>query len=125
MRGLNSSEYQPVLQSFPSISEYAKMHSAAEDPAGPEWAKIAVQKRAQRDAAIPADWHLPPGLIFEDRLNITRAPIESGILSSREIEITETDAATLVPKLAAREYTSYEVRLIKTAIASLKRTFIC
>ncbi|XWW97156.1 hypothetical protein V2A60_005137 [Cordyceps javanica] len=87
------------------------MHSAAEDPAGPEWAKIAVQKRAQRDAAIPAEWHLPPGLIFEDRLNITRAPVESGILSPREIEITETDAATLVPKLAAREYTSYEVTL--------------
>lgn len=37
--------------------------------------------------------------------------MESGILLSREIDITETDAPLLVQKLAAREYSSYEVRL--------------
>lgn len=77
----------------------------------PAWEAIALDKRSQRDAAIPAEWRLQAGSVPKSRLNVTRVPVESGILVSREIDITETDAPLLVQKLAAQEYSSYEVRL--------------
>lgn len=39
-------------------------------------------------------------------------PAESGILSAREMVITDMDAALLVQKLASREYSAYEVIIL-------------
>lgn len=87
------------------------------------WETIAVDKRARRDAAIPAEWQLRAGLCPENQLNVTRVPAECGILSSRELEITETDAALLVQKLATRAYSSYEVRSGHDRASIFRNTF--
>ena len=77
----------------------------------PLWEKIARTKRASRDAALPPEWRLRPDQISDDQLNVIHVPIECGILTTRELEITETDAVVLVQKLISREYSSHEVTL--------------
>lgn len=85
---------------------------AAAASAVPAWESIARAKRASRDAAIPPEWLLEPGLVPDQRLNVIDVPAECGILTARELEITATDAAVLVEKLMARGYSSYEVRCL-------------
>ncbi|KAJ4164361.1 hypothetical protein LMH87_006038 [Akanthomyces muscarius] len=90
----------------------------------PAWEAIALDKRSQRDAAIPAEWRLQAGSVPKSRLNVTRVPVESGILVSREIDITETDAPLLVQKLAAQEYSSYEVTLAFCKRAAISQQLV-
>ena len=75
----------------------------------PMWETIARTKRASREAAIPAEWRLQPGQVQDSQLNVINVPVECGILTARETEITETDAVVLVGKLISREYSSHEV----------------
>ncbi|KIV77499.1 hypothetical protein PV11_09289 [Exophiala sideris] len=77
----------------------------------PLWKKIAQAKRASRDAAIPLEWRLRPDEVPHDQLNVVNIPTECGILTAKELAITEDDAAALVQKLVSREYSSYEVTL--------------
>ncbi|KAI1619401.1 general amidase [Exophiala viscosa] len=77
----------------------------------PPWKRIAQAKRASRDAAIPLEWRLHPHQVPQDRLNVIDVPVESGILTARELAMTEDDAVALVQKLVNREYSSYEVTL--------------
>ncbi|KAK5029525.1 hypothetical protein LTS07_005987 [Exophiala sideris] len=65
----------------------------------PLWKKIAQAKRASRDAAIPLEWRLRPDEVPHDQLNVVNIPIECGILTAKELAITEDDAAALVQKL--------------------------
>jgi hypothetical protein len=74
----------------------------------PVWENIARTKRANRDNAIPPEWRLSCD-VPDGRLNVLGVPAECGILTARELTITETDAAALVNKLISREYTSREV----------------
>ena len=76
----------------------------------PLWETIAKSKRARRSAAIPPEWRLLPGQVPDDQLNVINVPVECGILTARELEITATDAVALVQKLIHSEYSSYEVR---------------
>lgn len=73
------------------------------------WQKISQDKKARRDSAIPADWQLHHGQVPEDRLNVIDLPVRCGILTPREVEITETDAPVLVKKMITMEYSSYQV----------------
>jgi amidase len=75
------------------------------------WEEIARAKRVSRDNAIPSDWQLRPGQIPEDQLNVLGVPAECGILTARELKITEIDADVLVQKLLSRDYSSHEVTL--------------
>ncbi|KAL7940887.1 putative Acetamidase [Trichoderma barbatum] len=76
----------------------------------PVWENIARTKRANRDNAIPLEWRLSCD-VPDSRLNVLGVPAECGILTARELTITETDAAALVNKLISREYSSREVTL--------------
>lgn len=77
----------------------------------PTWQEVAEAKRAQREALIPAEYKaapesLPP--ISTD--SVVDFPRTSGILSDREVEITETDdVSALLSKLADGSYTAVEV----------------
>lgn len=70
---------------------------------------IAARKREQRDSLIPLEWRLsslPP----PSSLHVTSVPRESGILSGREIHITEDyDAVALAAAIARREFSCVEV----------------
>lgn len=90
----------------------------------PRWKKIAEAKWAQRDAAVPTDWRLQDGQVPESRLNVLSVPSECGILSSREIEITDTEATLLVQKLISREYSSYEARFGRQEYLPVTKLYI-
>lgn len=78
------------------------------------WEDISKAKKAAREAAIPAEWKLKT--IPAIGSNVTSVPRESGILSARELEITESTAEALVSAMVSKKYTAEEV-----AIAFCKR----
>lgn len=89
----------------------AGMSSRNSNPSNhfPLWATVAQSKRAARDAEIPLAWQLRPDQVPDDQLDVTAVPAECGILTDREVEITETDVTVLTQKLLDRHYSSHEV----------------
>ena len=77
----------------------------------PLWERIARKKRSIRDESIPQEWRLQPGQIQDTQLNVMDVPRQCAILTTRELEITETSASKLLEKIINRDYTSYEVSL--------------
>ncbi|KAL1405329.1 hypothetical protein Q8F55_008958 [Vanrija albida] len=73
------------------------------------WEDVAAAKQAARDALIPDAWRLPKETLDNLPKNVLDVPRKSGILTERELEITETTAPRLVEALIARKYTSVEV----------------
>jgi amidase len=76
----------------------------------PDWQTISAKKREQRDALIPKEWRLPAetlGLYHKDaNLNVLDVPRSSGILSAKEVELTEKyDATALLALMASGEIT--------------------
>ena len=72
------------------------------------WQDLAADKRKRLAAKIPSDWLIPAP--SEDVLDVTKVPLECGLLSPREIEITETtDVELLLKRLASSEWSSVEV----------------
>lgn len=76
-----------------------------------DWETIASNKRASVAALIPPKWLVAKeNLPTEDRLDVTSFPSESGVLTEKEVEITESLSATeLVDKIAKGVYSSVEV----------------
>lgn len=74
----------------------------------PDWKDIcSVRKNAQL-ASIPREWiiALPP----ETETNVMNIPRNCGLLTTRELQITETtDVAILLNKLRSSEWSSLEV----------------
>ncbi|KAL4902342.1 Acetamidase [Aspergillus multicolor] len=70
------------------------------------WQELAADKRARLAKTIPSEWKIHT-LPTED--NVIDFPKKSGILSDKELEITESSAADLVSKLASGQLTSVEV----------------
>lgn len=72
------------------------------------WQDLVADKKRRQQNSIPKDWliNTPP----EGVLDITSVPRECGLLSEKEIEITETeDVDALLQKLATAEWSSVEV----------------
>ena len=73
-----------------------------------KWQQLVADKRERQKKAIPKDWLIakPP----ESQLDVTQIPSQCGLLSSLEIEITETDdVAVVLSKLAKGEWSSVAV----------------
>ncbi|KAF2274216.1 amidase [Westerdykella ornata] len=80
----------------------------------PTWLNQASTKRGETLNKIPASWHLPEGStshITEDSTDsVLYIPAASGILTERELQITERhDATNLVTMMRSRVYTCEEV----------------
>ncbi|BGP47671.1 Serine/threonine kinase mps1 [Rhodotorula kratochvilovae] len=74
------------------------------------WREQAAQKRFAREALIPAEWRLSPALLALCARDPRSAARESGILTPRELELTECDELEeLVEKLADGRYSAVEV----------------
>lgn len=54
------------------------------------WRELAAQKKQSVIDAIPKDWLLPKGK-YDDLLNVMDVPKDCGILSAKDLEITEID----------------------------------
>jgi len=80
------------------------------------WKELIDAKRKSNFEKIPKEWRLSEDLlqkVHSDRnANVLDIPKTCGILTEKEVDITETpDATTLLQKLAIRELSSYEVAL--------------
>ncbi|KAG5645707.1 hypothetical protein DXG03_005402 [Asterophora parasitica] len=82
------------------------------------WQEIVAEKKARQQASIPKEWILtkPPP---QEQLNVIDFPESSGLLSSREIEITNTHVDGLLERLASAQWSAVEV-----ATAFAKRAII-
>lgn len=68
------------------------------------------EKRAQQAESIPTEWRLKSIPSIAEVPNALKYIRESGLLSPKELEITETtDAADLLEKLASKELSAVEV----------------
>ncbi|CAA7263308.1 unnamed protein product [Cyclocybe aegerita] len=71
------------------------------------WKEIAAEKKQQRDAIVPKEWlltNLPP----PETLNVIDFPDKSGLLTERDIEITNSEVGLLLEKLAKGTWTAVE-----------------
>ena len=71
------------------------------------WRDLVAEKRARQASAIPKDWLIP--LPSKETIDVTNVPEKCGLLSDKEVEITTTDVAVLLAKLASSEWNSVEV----------------
>ena len=82
------------------------------------WQEIALNRKRQQENSIPKEWRIPS--LPSNLYNVTSIPTTCGILSEREILITEeNDVEKLLQKLASREWTAVDV-----INATLKRAAI-
>jgi hypothetical protein len=73
-----------------------------------DWQSISAKKQTERDALIPKEWRLPEstlGIYNKDaNLGVLDVPRTCGILSAKEVELTEKyDATALLSMLASGE----------------------
>jgi amidase len=70
--------------------------------------------------AVPAEFYLPQSIIDQAPKDVRNIPRESGLLTDRELDITEGyDASALAKEIAEKRYTAVEV-----AVAVCKRAII-
>ncbi|KAK5192030.1 hypothetical protein LTR47_003487 [Exophiala xenobiotica] len=81
-----------------------------------DWREIVAKKRAEVAKQLPQEWRLPQTILdtisASADIGVLDIPAKSGLLNSKELEITEKyDAVDLVAKMAAKELTASEVAL--------------
>ncbi|CEQ39499.1 SPOSA6832_01025, partial [Sporobolomyces salmonicolor] len=74
------------------------------------WRAKVAEKKAAQAALIPDEWRLSPELLSDPRLDVTGVVAECGILTDKELEITELDEVEeLASRLAKGVYNAVEV----------------
>jgi len=73
-----------------------------------DWKKIAAEKRDSVLALIPEEWRIPAPPSAEEQRDVTGKFIQQ-YLDPKEIEITETEATTIVEKTSSGQWTAVEV----------------
>ena len=82
------------------------------------WQELCAARKKKQQDSIPPEWliKLPP----DDQLNVMDVPSKCGLLTARELEITEIiDVDVILRKLSTAEWSSVEV-----TTAFLKRAII-
>ncbi|KAG1875956.1 amidase signature domain-containing protein [Suillus tomentosus] len=64
--------------------------------------------REQLEAKIPASLRLPPAILEDPPLNVTHIPETCGLLTPKELAITELDATAVCQKIAVGELTAVD-----------------
>jgi amidase len=82
-----------------------------------DWKEICKEKKAAQLASIPSEWAVKA----PTEENVLAFPLQSGLLTSQEVQITETtDIELMLQKLHSGEWSSVEVTtaFYKRAIAA-------
>lgn len=75
-----------------------------------DWRELVAEKRARQEATIPREWILTESqMAAKDVLDVSQIPEKCGLLTPKEIEITNSTVELLLPKLASGEWSSVEV----------------
>ena len=93
------------------------------------WEEVARKHREEVDARIPRDWLLPASIresiSMDSDQNVLDIPRTCGILTEKELEITEKyDAVTLLEKLAKAEISAYDVTLAFSKRAAIAQQLV-
>ena len=77
-----------------------------------DWKARAAARKAQQEKEIPDKWRIPATLATKLPVNVIDVPSTCGLLSEKELTITETDnVELLLRKLAGGEWSAVEVTL--------------
>ncbi|KAL1629159.1 hypothetical protein SLS56_005602 [Neofusicoccum ribis] len=91
----------------------------------PSWQEIAARKAAQRDALLAAHYPIPDEkLPSPGTLDVSDIPRASGLLTPKELEITESTAVQIVDRLAEGELTALEVLLAVSKRAAVAQKLL-
>ena len=74
------------------------------------WKELISEKRIRQRASIPQEWILE-NIPSEQTLNVIDFPEKSGLLSKREIEITNSEVGPLLQYLANGSWSAMEVTI--------------
>ncbi|PKX88929.1 putative general amidase [Aspergillus novofumigatus IBT 16806] len=93
-----------------------------------DWQQKVQLKQSEAARKIPPEWRLSSGILntISNESNVLDIPAKCGVLSARELDITENyDATDLVQKLASKELSALEVTtaFCKRAAISQQLTF--
>lgn len=77
------------------MASYPPHHEKLEHVTKDNWRDLAAKKKQSVIDAIPSEWLLPKGK-YDDLQNVMDVPKDCGILSAKELEITEIDDASEV-----------------------------
>lgn len=89
-----------------------------------DWKTLVLKKQAEVSSQIPSAWRLPAeytDISETTNKNVLDIPRRCGILSQKQLDITENyDATSLLQKMHRRELSAYEVTeafCIRAAVA--------
>lgn len=99
---------------------HAPYHTTLSHLTADNWREHAARKKQSVKDAIPKEWLLPDRFLYnksndlqhDERpaVSVLHVPSECGILTLRELEITELDnVAELLKRIESRQYTGSEV----------------
>lgn len=98
---------------------YPPHHETLSHVTKDNWRDLAAKKKQATLDAIPKEWRFDASQ-YAQLKNVTDVPAKTGILSDKDLEITEIDDANeLASKIAKGTYTSVDV-----ATAYLKRAAV-
>lgn len=110
--GQTPATYRPTLATFHSLPELLRCMVTMSTST---WQEIAAKKQAQRDALIPPRWRIDVSK-YQSRANLLNVPVECGVLSDRQVDITSNyDAVDL---LAQMRNASFSVEEVVTAFCA-------
>lgn len=73
----------------------------------PHWTQLVADKKQRQLKSIPQEWLVSPPP--DSTLDVTGFPETCGLLTAREIEMTNTSVDVLLEKLACGEWTAVDV----------------
>ncbi|KAL1863254.1 hypothetical protein Plec18170_000086 [Paecilomyces lecythidis] len=81
-----------------------------------DWQEVVAEKRAEVASKLPQEWKLPSTILENvspnSNINVIDIPRTCGLLSDKELDITEKyDGVALLEKIASKELSSSEVTL--------------
>lgn len=91
-----------------------------------EWKTISEKAKQILNDSIPTEWRIPKDkLPSDDQLNVTGVPAQCGILSEKDLEITESYATDIVKKIAAGEWKAEDVTRAFCKRAAIAHQVVC
>jgi amidase len=91
-----------------------------------QWEQISAKAKQKVLDDIPSEWRTPADqLPSNDVLNVMDFPAKSGLLSQRELDITESFAVDIVAKIAKGELSAEDVTRAFCKRAAIAHELVC
>jgi amidase len=108
----------------PEFQSARRLHNEMAEPKQ-SWQEIAAAKRASLLASIPPEWLIPKDLFpAEHVLDVTGLRTTSGLLTRREIEITDAGAVEIVTQISKGAWRAEEVALAFCKAAAIAHQLV-